>query len=92
MEQSLMGVPDRFMEDDETARMIGMSVHWLKKGRREGFGPPVTLIGKRAIRYRLSLVMGWMDQCGIIEVKSKRKFPSNHRANDRNCDCYACDL
>jgi predicted DNA-binding transcriptional regulator AlpA len=62
---------DRWLSERETARLIGMSRAWLQRERVAGKGIPYAKLN-RAVRYRLSDIVGWMEG---------RKCRAQHRLN-----------
>ena len=57
-------MPERLLlNEHEAADLLGMSVHWMRKGRYEGFGPNVTRVGSRAVRYDYADIIAFRDQC-----------------------------
>ena len=57
--------PDDMVTEAETARIIGMSVQFLRQSRMEGLranrtaGPPYHKIG-RSVRYKISDLTAWL--------------------------------
>ena len=52
----------KLMTEKETAAMLGMSVHWLRKKRWEGGGIPYIKMTERgAVRYSEEIVMQYLD-------------------------------
>lgn len=57
-------MPERILLNEyEAAEMLGMSVHWIRKARYEGFGPRVTRVGKTAVRYDRDDLLAFRDEC-----------------------------
>ncbi len=50
---------DRYLNERIAAAICGVSVKSLQAWRYSGLGPPVTIFGRRAVRYRLSSLMVW---------------------------------
>lgn len=44
----------------DAARLLGVSVHWLRRKRWAGGGPPY-LKYERAVRYERSILLQWRD-------------------------------
>ena len=53
----------RLLNEEEAGEVIGMSKFWLRKARYEGFGPKVTRVGSRAVRYDVADLLEYMDEC-----------------------------
>ena len=52
----------KLMTEKETALMVGMSVHWLRKKRWEGGGIPFVKMSERgAVRYSEETVLQYID-------------------------------
>jgi predicted DNA-binding transcriptional regulator AlpA len=52
---------DRWVTEQEGSVVTGMSVPWFQRKRWEGGGPPYTKLG-RAVRYKLSDLVAWMEE------------------------------
>jgi hypothetical protein len=55
--------PDSFppiLTEADAARMISMSIEWLRNGRYTGDGPPYLKIGVRTVRYERDAVLNFM--------------------------------
>jgi hypothetical protein len=55
---------DRLLNEREAGRIIGMSVHSLRKWRGTGGGPPFRRIDGWAIRYSLVQLIDWLAKQG----------------------------
>lgn len=54
---------NRLMTEKETALMVGMSVHWLRRKRWEGDGIPFIKMSQRgAVRYEEETVRHYLDE------------------------------
>jgi hypothetical protein len=52
----------KLMTEKETAVMVGMSVHWLRRKRWEGGGIPfIKMSDKGAVRYSEEVVIRYLD-------------------------------
>lgn len=52
----------RLMTEKETAQMVGMSVHWLRRKRWEGGGIPFIKMARHgAVRYSEDAVKAYLD-------------------------------
>ena len=51
----------RLLNEQEAALIINFSVHWLRKARYEGTGPPYRKLGK-AVRYPEDWLVRWVEQ------------------------------
>lgn len=52
----------RLMNETETARLVGMSVHWLRRKRWEGGGIPFIKMSKGgAVRYTEDAVQRYIE-------------------------------
>ena len=51
----------RWLSEGEVARITGMSVAWLQRKRWSGGGIPFAKLG-RAVRYKLSDVLDWVEE------------------------------
>ena len=52
----------KLMTEKETAVMVGMSVHWLRRKRWEGGGIPfIKMSEKGAVRYSEEVVIRFLD-------------------------------
>jgi len=53
----------RLMTETETAVLVGMSVHWLRRKRWEGGGIPFIKMadGGGAVRYSVDTVQAYLD-------------------------------
>ena len=52
----------KLMTEKETAVMVGMSVHWLRRKRWEGGGIPfIKMSAKGAVRYSEEVVIRYLD-------------------------------
>jgi len=52
----------KLMTEKETAVMVGMSVHWLRRKRWEGGGIPfIKMTEKGAVRYSEEVVIRYLD-------------------------------
>ena len=63
------GISCLLLTTEETAEMIGMSVHWLERDRWSGEGkaPPYVKLGRK-VRYKRSDVMKWLESLGQEDV------------------------
>ena len=63
------GIAYLLLTTEETADMIGMSVHWLERDRWSGEGkaPPYVKLGRK-VRYKRSDVMKWLESLGQEDV------------------------
>jgi hypothetical protein len=53
----------KLMTEKETAAMVGMSVHWLRRKRWEGGGIPFVKLSERgAVRYAEETVTQYIDE------------------------------
>lgn len=52
---------DRYLTEQEAARIDGMSVSWHQKARLKGDGPPFIKVSRGAVRYKESSLRDWMD-------------------------------
>lgn len=52
---------NKFMNEKETALMLGFSQRTLQNWRHSGQGPKYLRVNRRVIRYRLSDVQSWVD-------------------------------
>lgn len=53
---------NRLMTEQETAQMVGMSVHWLRRKRWEGGGIPfIKMTQHGAVRYQEEAVRQYID-------------------------------
>lgn len=44
----------------DTATYLGISISTLKAWRRDGLGPPHTMLGARTVGYRVALLDAWL--------------------------------
>jgi hypothetical protein len=54
------GGEDRFLTEHDAAKVLSLSVSYLRKLRSVGGGPQFNSFG-RAIRYRRSILFAWAD-------------------------------
>ena len=81
----------KLMTEKETAVMVGMSVHWLRRKRWEGGGIPfIKISDKGAVRYSEEVVIQYLDarfrtstsdrgEHGILQVLGRATGPSSPR-------------
>jgi hypothetical protein len=66
----------KLMKEKETAAMVGMSVHWLRKKRWEGGGIPFVKLSERgAVRYSEETVLQYIDTHFRISTSDKGEHP-----------------
>lgn len=53
---------DDLLTSEQVALWFGVSTQWLEVGRCKGYGPKVTRLGTRVIRYTLGDVRAWLRQ------------------------------
>jgi predicted DNA-binding transcriptional regulator AlpA len=51
----------RLIDERQVGEMLGVSVFWVRKRRREGGGPKFFRIGGR-VRYSIQDVEGWLNE------------------------------
>lgn len=51
--------PEQLLHERDAARILGVSVHWLRRKRWEGGGPPYIKLG-RAVRYERNALLQWI--------------------------------
>jgi len=55
------GDPDQHFTTPELSKLLGISTDWLTNGRSQGYGPPFVRLSPRAVRYRRSDIVGWLE-------------------------------
>ena len=50
------------VNESEAAKIIGMSVHWLRRKRWSGGGPEFIKVGASAVRYEVATLRAHMSQ------------------------------
>ena len=58
---------EKLLTEKEAAALVSVRAQTLSKWRMLGEGPPFTRVG-RAIRYRLSLLMDWLEARTVHNV------------------------
>jgi predicted DNA-binding transcriptional regulator AlpA len=54
---------DKLLKESEAAKILGVSLSWLQKGRCQHYGPPsISLRPKGAVRYRLSELREYLER------------------------------
>lgn len=53
---------DRFLTEQDAAKLLSLSVSYLRKLRVNGGGPEFASFG-RAVRYRRSALFAWANSC-----------------------------
>lgn len=56
---------ERFLTEEETARISGYSRYWLQKKRCTGGGPPYLKINGHTIRYPAKELVAWFNSHGL---------------------------
>lgn len=51
--------PDQYIDDEKAADLLGVSRSWLRKLRVSGGGCRYSVLGHRAIRYRVGDLLAW---------------------------------
>lgn len=49
------------LHERDAARILGLSIHWLRRKRWEGGGPPYIKLD-RAVRYELNPLLQWISE------------------------------
>jgi hypothetical protein len=71
----------KLMKEKETAAMVGMSVHWLRKKRWEGGGIPFVKLSERgAVRYSEETVLQYIDAHFRISTSDTGEHPRGQSA------------
>ncbi len=52
--------PDAYLNDPQTADLLGVSPGWLRQLRLRGGGPQYAKLG-RAVRYRVGDILAWAN-------------------------------
>lgn len=55
----MISMTDSLLHERDAARILGLSVHWLRRARCKGGGPPYIKFG-RAVRYELNALLQWI--------------------------------
>lgn len=50
---------ENLLHERDAARILGLSVHWLRRERWKGGGPPYIKFG-RAVRYERDTLLQWI--------------------------------
>lgn len=71
----------KLMTEKETALMVGMSVHWLRRKRWEGGGIPfVKMSARGAVRYSEETVLQYIDAHFRISTSDTGEHGRAHSA------------
>jgi|BarGraIncu00431A_1022009.scaffolds.fasta_scaffold28094_1 hypothetical protein len=71
----------KLMKEKETAAMVGMSVHWLRKKRWEGGGIPFVKLSERgAVRYSEETVLQYIETHFRISTSDTGEHPRGQPA------------
>ena len=62
--------PDRFVDDNIAADLLGLSRSYLRQLRVSGGGPRFSAFG-RAVRYRLSDLFGWASSKSVASTSER---------------------
>lgn len=63
---------EKMLTADGVADRFGLSIHWLKRARSGGYGPPFRLLGHRTVRYYASEVQAWLDSTVATRVPASK--------------------
>jgi len=56
------GDPDELLSTSDLSEMTGLSISWFEIARCKGYGPPFKRLSHRAVRYKRSDVLAWLDE------------------------------
>jgi len=77
----------KLMKEKETAAMVGMSVHWLRKKRWEGGGIPFIKLSERgAVRYSEETVLQYIDTHLRLSTSDTGEHPRGHSSAGNNAE------
>jgi predicted DNA-binding transcriptional regulator AlpA len=72
---------DRYLDEREASEIDGMSVAWHQRKRWDGSGPPYRQIG-RSVRYRLSELIGWLEDRKVRSTADEGACSTSAAAKD----------
>ena len=77
----MLEILDRIVTEIVAAAIIGMSVHWLRAGRQQGYGPKFIKYENQAVRYQVRDLIEFINQSRYspADLKAKRDWKADRR-------------
>jgi predicted DNA-binding transcriptional regulator AlpA len=62
--------PEDLLHERDAAKILNLSVYWLRRKRWEGSGPPYVKLG-RAVRYKRGALRQWINDHQIGDASER---------------------